>query len=125
MFCKKQLWHERLSHINVKYIRNTLKKKAVLGIHEDEMNEEFTCEGCHLGKATRTPFPKKTTKTSLQPGDLIHGDLSGEMKVSSLGGAKYFLLLKYDYPGFLQVAFLKKKSEAGDNVTKFISFMQQ
>ena len=44
----------------------------------------------------RLPFPKSDTKSE-RIGKLIHADLSGPMQENSLGGARYFLMMKDDY----------------------------
>ena len=53
-------------------------------------------EDCIIGKMHRLPFPKSDTKSE-RIGKLIHADLSGPMQENSLGGARYFLMMKDDY----------------------------
>ena len=50
-----------------------------------------------------------TTKVTL---DLIHADCWGPLKVPSLGGATYFLLVIDDYSRKTWVFMMKQKSEA-------------
>lgn len=47
-------------------------------------------------------------------------DLCGPMEETSLGGAKYFLLIKDDYSRFRTVFFLKNKYETADKIHEFI-----
>ena len=120
-----KLWHERLSHINMRYVRNSVEKGATLGITLDELQGDFHCEECHLGKEARKPFPKsKVERKVTKPGEKLHADLSGKMS-KSLGGSMYFLLLKDDCTGFRSVNFLQKKSEAAICIMDFIAFIQK
>lgn len=86
-----KVWHERLAHQNVGYIRDILKKNGIAYI--DDWNG-YVCEGCAYGKQCRATHRLNPViaKNCL---DVIHVDL-GEMNESSLGGSKYFLILKDD-----------------------------
>jgi len=119
-----KLWHDRLAHINMGYIKTSVVKQAVTGIKPDDLEQEFHCRDCHLGKETRQPFPVSRQKKTSQPGEIIHGDLSGAMNVSSWRGEKYFLLLKDDCTGFRHVTFLKEKSETAHQVKIFLKFIK-
>jgi len=119
-----KLWHERLSHINIGYLRDTIKKNAATGIQLSELNQEFPCHNCQVGKATRKPFPTVERSSNVKPGEIIHADLSGKMPVASLGGTQYFLLLKDEATGFRSVYFLKYKHETEAKIKLFIPFMK-
>ena len=58
----------------------------------------------------RLPFPKSDTKSE-RIGKLIHADISGPMQENSLGGARYFLMMKNDYSHWRSLYFIKNKSE--------------
>lgn len=58
------------------------------------IDEENTmCLDCLAGKQHRLPFPTSKSRAK-KTGELIHADLWGPFEIQSLGGAKYFLLLK-------------------------------
>lgn len=59
---------------------------------------------------TRLPFPKKSVRKS-SPGDLIHSDVCGPMKVMSNGKARYFATFIDDTTRWCEVRLLKHKSE--------------
>ena len=122
--CKAQLWHERCSHINMKYLQKTVKLGAVTGIDYTELTQKFSCEDCHLGKETRKPFPAKEERRNTVPGEMIHFDLSGKMRVPSVGRNEYFLLLKDDATGFKAVYFQQAKTETEKNIKNFIAFLE-
>ena len=106
-----KLWHDRMSHINIQYLRESVKKNAITGIDLNELADDLNCEECHVGKETRKPFPPVKQKHNTKPGEMIHADLSGKMPVPSLRGSNFFLLLKDNCTGFRTVYFIKHKTE--------------
>lgn len=114
-----RIWHERLAHQNVKYVRNILNKSNVKYVDDWQ---DYICEGCIYGKQHRVSHPINT-KVSEKPLDLIHVDL-GEMHVTSIGGAKYFLLFKDDFSHFRTVYFLKTKDEAVAKLDIFLKLVE-
>jgi hypothetical protein len=114
------LWHQRLAHINLDFIRKSVQSGAVEGISPSDLKEEkVQCHDCSLGKATKLPFPAQPRRTT-QPGEVIHADLSGKLPTRSLGGAEYFMVLKDDKTGFRHASFLKRKSDAAKSVIDFL-----
>ena len=120
-----KIWHERLSHINMSYIKNTIGKHAAIGINENDLKDDFDCDICHIGKEARKPFPRRAATRSTLPGEMIHADIAGKMPMPSLGGSSFFLLLKDDYSGFRTVYFLKHKSDTPRLVQQFIKFLER
>ena len=51
-------------------------------------------------------------------------DLCGPMRVSSLGGKKYVLVIVNDFSRFTWVKFLKSKDEASGQIMSFIKSTQ-
>lgn len=88
------VWHQRLAHINCKALRSMINKNLVTGIKVENKNDTFFCESCVLGKQHKLSFIKPTQTKRTKVGDLIHADLCGPMPTDSVGGSKYFLLLK-------------------------------
>ena len=84
-------WHKRMAHQNVDQVNETLRSQNIS--FEDQ---KFCCEDCIIGKMHRLPFPK-SDKISERVGKLIHANLSTPMQENSLGGARYFLMMKDDY----------------------------
>ncbi|CAG7815565.1 unnamed protein product [Allacma fusca] len=118
------LWHKRLGHVNMQLIKDTIEKGAVEGLKASEVQSAVKCEECQLGKQARKPFPRKTTTRDCKSGEIIHADLAGPMPTPSLGGAKYFLLMKDQASGFRYVNFLKHKNETALLVKHFVIFME-
>lgn len=114
-----QTWHERLAHQNVPHVKKFLKDMGV----QVNTQEEFFCDACALGKMHKLPFETSQTKSD-RPGDLVHADLCGTMEEESLGGAKYFLLLKDDYSHFRTLFFIRNKSEVMQCLEEFLTHAQ-
>lgn len=103
------LWHQRLAHINCRALREMVNKNLATGLKIDR-NNDFFCECCVFGKQHKLPFSKKV-RPKRTKGELIHADLCGPMPIDSVGGSKYFLLLKDDFSCYRTVYFLKHKSD--------------
>lgn len=52
-----KLWHERLGHVNYKYLQQMSTQALVLGLPQISCTYGV-CHGCVLGKHHRDPFPK-------------------------------------------------------------------
>lgn len=110
-----KIWHERLAHQNIKYVRKILNQNNIKYV--DDWND-YICNGCTYGKQHRNTHPQNE-QVSKRTLDLIHVDLC-EMDIRSLGGAKYFFLLKDDFSHFRTVYFLKTKDEVIEKLNTFI-----
>ncbi|GJW07041.1 retrovirus-related pol polyprotein from transposon TNT 1-94 [Tanacetum coccineum] len=55
---------------------------------------------------------------------LLHMDLCGPMRVASVNGKKYILVIMDDYSRFTWVKFLASKDEAPDFIIKFLKMIQ-
>lgn len=78
------------------------------------------CEDCILGKCTRENFKITNRPLKVNILELIHVDLFGPILQKSLGGSKYVLCVVDDCSRRITVLFLKHKSEAAENLKKFI-----
>lgn len=113
------IWHERLGHQNIGYIKRFLKKQ---NIGFDGKGEYF-CEACVYGKHHRSPFTRSENRAE-KVGELVHTDVCGPMHVKSIGGARYFLLIKDDFSNFRKIYFLKEKSEVCRQIEKYLSLVK-
>ncbi len=113
------IWHARLGHQNVGYIKQFLKRQ---NIGFDGKGEYF-CEACVYGKHHRSPFTRSDNRAE-KVGELVHTDVCGPMHEKSIGGARYFLLIKDDFSNFRKVYFLKEKSEVCRQIEKYLSLVK-
>lgn len=113
------IWHERLGHQNIGYVKQILKK---FNIGYDG-KDEFFCESCMYGKHHRSPF-SRSNNIAGKVGELVHTDVCGPMQEKSFGGARYFVLFKDDFSNFRKVYFLKEKSEVCSQIEKYFSLVK-
>ena len=83
------------------------------------------CEGCSLGKKFKNSFPKESISRAQKPLELIHMNVCGPIKPSSLGKSNYFLLFVDDFSRKAWVYFLKEKSDVFENFKKFKAFVEK
>nr|GEW80504.1 retrovirus-related Pol polyprotein from transposon TNT 1-94 [Tanacetum cinerariifolium] len=55
---------------------------------------------------------------------LLHMDLCGSLRVASINGKKYILVIMVDYSRFTRVKFLASNDEAPDFIIKFLKMIQ-
>ncbi|GJS63103.1 retrovirus-related pol polyprotein from transposon TNT 1-94 [Tanacetum coccineum] len=91
------LWHRRLSHLNFDTINLLSKNNIVNGLPKLKFVKDHLCSSCELGKAKRKSFHTKTTPSSKRRLQLLHMDLCGPMRVESINGKKYVLVIVDDY----------------------------
>nr|GFA73581.1 hypothetical protein [Tanacetum cinerariifolium] len=94
---KSWLWHRRLSHLNF---------------------------ACAMSKCTKKSHKPKSEDTNQEKLYLLHMDLCGPMRVESVNGKKYILVIIDDYSRFTWVKFLRSKDEAPDFIIKFLKMLQ-
>lgn len=88
------LWHRRFGHLNLRSLKLLSDKK--IGIVLPAITTIESCEAYCLGKQTWQKFPVGQARKAQAPLELVHGDLVGPMKASTLGGNLYFILLTDD-----------------------------
>lgn len=110
------IWHQRLAHQNMQYVKDILKKNNV-SFHELDSKK---CESCLKGKIHRLPYPA-SENVSKRTCEIIHADTCGPMEVMSVGGSKYFVVFKDDYSKYRMVYFVKNKDEIKRCIRNFIA----
>lgn len=101
-----EIWHQRLGHVHFRTLRKMYQEKVVDDLHTRKFPDENPfCEGSVYGKQRRKSFPKTETRRSIIPGEVFHAGLCGPMSTISIGGAKYFLLIKDDPLRYCYVYF--------------------
>jgi hypothetical protein len=113
-----QLWHRRLGHLSNKvlsYLSNNVSEIC-------SSNSE-QCLVCPLAKQTRIPFPTSHI-SSIAPFALIHVDIWGGYRTSSINGAHYFLTIVDDYTRCTWVYLMQHKSEARSLLQSFINLVE-
>ncbi|GKB07951.1 retrovirus-related pol polyprotein from transposon TNT 1-94 [Tanacetum coccineum] len=94
---KSWLWHRSLSHLNF---------------------------ACAIGKSKKKPHKPKSEDTNQEKLYLLHMVLCGPIRVVSVNGKKYTLVIVDDYSRFTWVKCLRSRDEALDFIIKFLKMIQ-
>jgi transposase InsO family protein len=118
------LWHRRLSHQNFRDLNKLVSKNLVIGLPELRLGKDTLCPACEQGKMKKSSHTSKVDTNCSNPLDMIHMDLCGPMRVPSLNGSKYILVLIDEVSRYTWLDFLKAKSEAAEVIIIFIKRIQ-
>nr|GEZ07502.1 hypothetical protein [Tanacetum cinerariifolium] len=105
------LWHRRLSHLNFDTINLLSKNDIVVGPPKLKFVKDHLCYSCELRKAKRKSFQAKLTPSSKRRLHLLHIDLCGPMRVASMNGKRYVLVIVDGYSRYTWTHFLRSKDE--------------
>ncbi|GJT69928.1 uncharacterized mitochondrial protein-like protein [Tanacetum coccineum] len=97
---KSWLWHRRLSHLNFGSINHLARHGLVRGLPKLKFEKDHLCSACALGKSSKKPHKPKSEDTNQEKLYLLHMDLCGPMRVASVSGKKYILVIVDDYSRF-------------------------
>ncbi|GJT95307.1 integrase, catalytic region, zinc finger, CCHC-type containing protein [Tanacetum coccineum] len=115
---KSWLWHHRLSHLNFGTLNKLDKDGLARGIPRLKFQKDHLCSACALGKSKKSSHQNKDEDTNQEKLYLLHMDLCGLMRVASINGKSYILVIVDDYSRFTWVRFLKTKDEAPAAIIK-------
>ncbi|GJU07622.1 putative ribonuclease H-like domain-containing protein [Tanacetum coccineum] len=121
---KSWLWHRRLSHLNFGAINHLARHGLVRGLPKLKFEKDHLCSACALGKSTKKPHKPKSEDTNQEKLYLLHMDLCGPMRVASVNGKKYILVIVDDYSQFTWVKCLRSKDEAPAFIINFLKMIQ-
>ncbi|GJT72160.1 retrovirus-related pol polyprotein from transposon TNT 1-94 [Tanacetum coccineum] len=119
------LWHRRLSHLNFDYITLLSKKDIVTGLPKLKYVKDQLCSSCEMSKAKRSSFKSKAVPSSKGRLNLLHMDLYGPMRVASINGKKYILVIVDDYSRYTWTLFLRSKDETPEVLKDFLTMIQR
>ena len=122
---KSLLWHYRLGHCNSHYLNLMSKSGLVNGMNGfRRMQSPHFCDDCLLGKMKSTSRRRQANTRYENPGEMIGVDLAGPRK-PEFHGSKYYMKFTDHATRFSWVFFLKKKSEAAQCATDFLSMIDR
>nr|GEV04654.1 retrovirus-related Pol polyprotein from transposon TNT 1-94 [Tanacetum cinerariifolium] len=78
-----------------------------------------------LGKSKQESFHTKTTPSSKRRLQLLYIDLCGPMRVESINGKKYVLVIVDDYSRYTWTHFLRSKDETPKVLINFLKLVQR
>ncbi|GJY81395.1 integrase, catalytic region, zinc finger, CCHC-type containing protein [Tanacetum coccineum] len=88
----------------------------VRGLPKLKFENDHLCSACAIGKSKKKPHKPKSKDTNQEKLYLLHMDLCGPMRVASVNGKKYILVIVDDYSRFTWVKCLRT-----DNGTEFVN----
>nr|GEX51561.1 retrovirus-related Pol polyprotein from transposon TNT 1-94 [Tanacetum cinerariifolium] len=115
---KSWFWHQRLSHLNFDTINDLAKNDLVSGLPKFKYHKEHLCPLREQGKSKRASHPPKPVPNSRQRLNLLHMDLCGPMRITSINGKRYVLVIVDDYSRYTWVHFLRSKDEAPETLVE-------
>ncbi|GJX57349.1 retrovirus-related pol polyprotein from transposon TNT 1-94 [Tanacetum coccineum] len=116
---KSWLWHQRLSYLNFDTINDLARNDLVTDLPKFKYHKEHLCPSCEQGKSKRASYPPKPVPNSKQRLHLFHMDLCGSMRIASINGKQYVLVIVDDYSRYIWVVFLRLKDEAQEEIKTF------
>ncbi|GJZ01964.1 retrovirus-related pol polyprotein from transposon TNT 1-94, partial [Tanacetum coccineum] len=117
---KSWLWHQRLSYLNFDTINDLSRNDLVTGLPKFKYHKEHLCSSCEQGKGKRASHPPKPVLNSKQRLHLLHLDLCGPIRIASINGKWYVLVIMDDYSRYTWVHFLRSKDEAPKVIKTFL-----
>ncbi|GJT17162.1 retrovirus-related pol polyprotein from transposon TNT 1-94 [Tanacetum coccineum] len=97
LICKSWLWHRRLSHLNFNTITTLAKQGLVRGLPKLKFQKDHLCFACALGKSKKHTHKPKVEDSIQEKLYFMHMDLYGPMRIQSINGRKYILVIVDDY----------------------------
>nr|GEV23677.1 hypothetical protein [Tanacetum cinerariifolium] len=122
---KSWLWHQRLYHLNFGAINQLARKGLVRGLPKLKFEKDHICSACTMGKSKKKSHKPKYEDINHEKLYLLHMDLCRLMRVKSVNGKKYILVIVDDYSRFTWFKCLRSKDEAPDFIIKFLKMIQQ
>jgi hypothetical protein len=96
-------WHFRLGHPSLAKLKFAIPTLShVLSLE---------CEACQLGKHHRSSFSSSGPSRQSESFDLVHTDIWGPSRISTLNGFLYFVIFVNDYSRMTWLFMMKEQSE--------------
>nr|GEU33639.1 integrase, catalytic region, zinc finger, CCHC-type, peptidase aspartic, catalytic [Tanacetum cinerariifolium] len=122
---KSWLWHRRLNHLNFGTINDLARKDLVRGLPRLNFEKDHLCAACQLGNSKKLTHKPKAENTNLEVLHTLHMDLCGPMRVQTINGKRYILVIVDDFSRFTWVKFLRSKDETPEVIIKFLTQIQR
>nr|GEV24720.1 copia protein [Tanacetum cinerariifolium] len=94
---KSWLWHRCLSHLNFGALDHLARHGLVRGLPKLKFEKDHLCSACAMGKSKKKPYKLKSKDTNQEKLYLLYMDLYGPMRVASVNGKNYILIIVDDY----------------------------
>nr|GEU55610.1 hypothetical protein [Tanacetum cinerariifolium] len=115
------LWHQCLSHLNFDTINDLARNDLVIGLPKFKYHKGHLCPSCEQGKSKKVSHPPKHVLNSKKRLHLLHMDLCGPIRITSINEKWYVLVIVDDYSRYTWVVFLRSKDEAPEEIKTFLT----
>ena len=92
-------------------ISKLISRDLVVGMPNINTRIDHVCGTCQRGKQTKGSFKSKNVVTTSRTLELLHMDLLGPTRTTSLGGKRYALVIIDDFSRYGYIYLLKEKAE--------------
>ena len=122
----RQVWHQRLAHIQSAYLMQMAKSNAVKGLDfNNRATKNMACTGSVLGKGHRQAIPQKDNSRSTNVVELVHSDVNGPVEAPSQSGSRYLGTFIDEYSRWGTLCTMKKKSKVFDCFKKYQAYAKK
>ncbi|GJV16875.1 retrovirus-related pol polyprotein from transposon TNT 1-94 [Tanacetum coccineum] len=122
---KSWLGHHWLSHLNFDTINQLTSHDLVDRLLKFKYFKNHLYSAYEQGKSRKASLPPKLVPSTVSKLELLHIDLCRPMRVASINGKKYILVIIDDYSRYTWVYFLRTKDEAPDMIIDFVNQVQR
>ncbi|GJS11072.1 retrovirus-related pol polyprotein from transposon TNT 1-94 [Tanacetum coccineum] len=113
-------------HLTFEYINHLSKKDVEMFSPKLEICIRIKqCYLCEVSKAKRSSFKTKVVPSSKGRLNLLHMDLCGSMRVASINGKKYILVIINDDFRYTWTLFLRSNDETPEVLKDFLIMIQR
>ncbi|GJY49021.1 retrovirus-related pol polyprotein from transposon TNT 1-94 [Tanacetum coccineum] len=121
---KSWLWHRILSHLNFGTINDLTRPDLVDGLSKFKYGKDHLCSAFERGEGKKASHPPKLVPSDHSKLELRHMDLCGPIRVASINGKKYILVIVDVSSRYTWVYFLRSKDETPEIIKKSIAQAQ-
>ncbi|GJT04755.1 retrovirus-related pol polyprotein from transposon TNT 1-94 [Tanacetum coccineum] len=106
----------RVYYVGLGHNLFSVRHGLVRGLPKLKLEKDHLCSACAMGKSKKKPHKPISEDINQEKLYLLHMDLCGPMRVASVNGKKYILVIVDDYSRFTWVKCLRT-----DNGTEFVN----
>ena len=110
--------------MNMNLITQLNKNELVRGLPKISFEKYKVCEACQMGKQIKTSFKNKNFISTSRPLELLHMDLFGPSRTTSLGSKLYAFVIVDDFSRYTWVLFLAHKNDVFNEFSKLCRKIQ-
>ncbi|GKB04771.1 retrovirus-related pol polyprotein from transposon TNT 1-94 [Tanacetum coccineum] len=111
--------------IEVAFRKSTCLKDIVNGLLKLKYVKDQLCSSYELSKVKKSTFKTKTVPSSKGRLNLLYMDLCGPIRIESINGRKYVLVIVDDYSRYTWTLFLRTKDETPEVLKDFLNMIQR